>query len=489
MVKSINIVSDEQPPTCVAFTQAEERRLIRKIDLHLMPLLTISYAFQLLDKTSLSYAAMLGIKTDLHLVGQQYSWTSSIFYIGYLVSSYPISVGFVKFPLAKFLSLLIGAWGIVLTLHAVSYDYPSLMVLRVFLGVCESSQTHGFSLITGMWYTPREQVTRHMVWAMGNCLGEVVGSLISYGLLYFTRSFPQWKILFILFGLLTVFWSIVLWFFLPDSPDSAYFLNEKERAFAAPRPKKFQHTTQTKIWKRDQFLETLRDPKSWWFTVFMFNLMVPSGGVTAFSTILVNSFGFNKYTTVLMGLPAVGVQLLSFLIISFITTTVRRARLKCIAGLHVNSLLGILLVKLLPEEKKWGRLVGFWLVRAYTPMLPLTLTLLASNTAGFTKKSTTGAMLFIGYCVGNLVGPQFFLSSEAPIYQTAYTTWMICFVLTIFLSLGMRVYLRWENRRRDREQEMHVDAEDKLTVDFQTDGQLDNVDETDRMNRGFRYVL
>jgi hypothetical protein len=66
---------------------------------------------------------------------------------------------------------------------------------------------------------------------------------------------------------------------------------------------------------------------------------------------------------------------------------------------------------------------------------------------------------------------------------------MICFVLTIFLSVGMRVYLKWENRRRDREQEMHVDAEDKLMVDFQMDGQLEKVDETDRMNRGFRYVL
>ncbi|EAU32662.1 conserved hypothetical protein [Aspergillus terreus NIH2624] len=314
MAKSIDIVSDEQPRPFEAVTPVGERRLIRKIDIHLMPLLTISYAFQLLDKTSLSYAAMLGIKTDLHLVGQQYSWTSSIFYIGYLVASYPVSIGFVKFPLAKFLSLLMyvsvlprqktttdtrsGAWGIVLTLHAVAHDYPSLMVVRVFLGVCESSQTHGFSLITGMWYTPREQVARHMVWAMGNCVGEAVGSLVSYGLLYYTGNFPQWKvgqpslhlsiysyrflqILFILFGLLTVLWSTVLWFFLPDSPDDAYFLNEKERTFAALRPKKSQHTTQTKIWKQDQFVETLRDPKSWWFAAFMFNLMVPSGGVTA----------------------------------------------------------------------------------------------------------------------------------------------------------------------------------------------------------------
>ncbi|KAF9887266.1 hypothetical protein FE257_010394 [Aspergillus nanangensis] len=448
-VRQISPASDGGRGSIEELTSAQERQLVRRIDWHLMPVLFLSYALQLMDKTSLAYSAMLGIKTDLHLVGQQYSWVSSIFYIGYLAASYPMSIGFVKFPLAKYLSFLTGAWGVVLVLHALAQNYAGLMVLRVFLGICESALTPGFSLITGMWYTPREQVARHLIWTMGNCFGEVIGSLLSYAILQYAGDFAQWKILFVLFGLITVVWSIFLWFYLPDSADCAHFLSPSERKVASLRPKKFQRTTQTGVWERAQCVEVLRDPKSWWFLVFMFILMVPSGGVTAFSTIIVHSLGFNQEITILLGLAAVPFQLITFAVVGLTTTFVRRARLNSIVGLYLVSLVGVLLVKLLPEDRKWGRVVGFWLVRSYMPMLPLTLTLFSSNTAGFTKKSTTAAMMFIGYCVGNLVGPQFFVASEAPNYQTAYTTWIFCFVLTIALAMGMRAYLNWQNRSRD----------------------------------------
>lgn len=63
---------------------AEEARVVRKIDLMILPYLAVCYAFFYIDKTTLSYAAIFGIRDDLHLVGTQYSWLSSIFYFGFL---------------------------------------------------------------------------------------------------------------------------------------------------------------------------------------------------------------------------------------------------------------------------------------------------------------------------------------------------------------------------------------------------------------------
>jgi hypothetical protein len=68
-----------------AISPAEERRLQRKIDFMILPYLAVCYAFFYIDKTTLSYAAIFGIRDDLHLVGTQYSWLSSIFYFGFLV--------------------------------------------------------------------------------------------------------------------------------------------------------------------------------------------------------------------------------------------------------------------------------------------------------------------------------------------------------------------------------------------------------------------
>lgn len=61
---------------------AEARRVLRKIDWHIMPLLMVTYCLQYLDKSSINFASVYGLKEGTHLVGQDYSWLSSIFYFG-----------------------------------------------------------------------------------------------------------------------------------------------------------------------------------------------------------------------------------------------------------------------------------------------------------------------------------------------------------------------------------------------------------------------
>lgn len=56
--------------------------LVKKVDWHLLPLLMVTYGLQLIDKTTLSSAAVFDLRSDTHLVGNQYAWVSSIFYFG-----------------------------------------------------------------------------------------------------------------------------------------------------------------------------------------------------------------------------------------------------------------------------------------------------------------------------------------------------------------------------------------------------------------------
>lgn len=72
-------------PNDAAIDPADEKRLVRKLDRRIIPLLGICYFFYYVDKTTLSYAAIFGIKDDLALKGTQYSWLSSIFYFGWLI--------------------------------------------------------------------------------------------------------------------------------------------------------------------------------------------------------------------------------------------------------------------------------------------------------------------------------------------------------------------------------------------------------------------
>ncbi|KAG7286827.1 hypothetical protein NEMBOFW57_009144 [Staphylotrichum longicolle] len=88
-----------------SLTPEEDKRLLRKLDMCLLPVMATAYFFQFLDKTALSYTAILGLREDLHLTGSEYSWSSSIYYFGYMVATYPI-VGFllVRYPMGKLIS-------------------------------------------------------------------------------------------------------------------------------------------------------------------------------------------------------------------------------------------------------------------------------------------------------------------------------------------------------------------------------------------------
>lgn len=88
------------------------------------------------------------------------------------------------------------------------------------------------------------------------------------------------------------------------------------------------------------------------------------------------------------------------------------ANLICITG--AAMLVG------LPDRNQWARLVGLWLCFFQGLGFSMSLTMISSNIAGYTKKQLTAAILFTGYCVGNIIGPQTFRDSEAPGYHSAY---------------------------------------------------------------------
>ena len=62
--------------------EATNSRLLRKIDMNIMPLLCIVYGLNYLDKTTLSYASVMGIRDDINLQGDDYQWLGSMFYFG-----------------------------------------------------------------------------------------------------------------------------------------------------------------------------------------------------------------------------------------------------------------------------------------------------------------------------------------------------------------------------------------------------------------------
>ena len=71
---------------------------------------------------------------------------------------------------------------------------------------------------------------------------------------------------------------------------------------------------------------------------------------------------------------------------------------------NVICIIGAAMLVGLPSSNKWGRLVALWLCYFQGLGFSMSLTMVSSNVAGYTKKQLTGAILFTGYCVGNIIG-------------------------------------------------------------------------------------
>ncbi len=118
---------------------ARDRRLRKKIDLHIMPLICLVYFLQYIDKTSLSYASVTGLRESAHLHGDQFNWVASIFFFGQLAFEFPTIRLLQVFPLAKYVSVNFVIWGSILTARAGCKSYSRLLVCRFFLGAAEAA--------------------------------------------------------------------------------------------------------------------------------------------------------------------------------------------------------------------------------------------------------------------------------------------------------------------------------------------------------------
>jgi hypothetical protein len=120
-------------------TADENKRILRKIDLVILPLLLTIYCLQSLDKTSLSYASVFGLIQDAKLVGDEYSWLGSIVYVAQLVMQPLISFMLVKVPIGKFISVMVLLWAIILCGMVGAKNFGGLMATRFLLGAAEAA--------------------------------------------------------------------------------------------------------------------------------------------------------------------------------------------------------------------------------------------------------------------------------------------------------------------------------------------------------------
>jgi ACS family allantoate permease-like MFS transporter len=191
------------------------------------------------------------------------------------------------------------------------------------------------------------------------------------------------------------------------------------------------------------------------------------------------SFGFTPDESLLYGTVGGVVELLFLPAAAWLGDRYKNRILIALSGTF-TSMLGMLLIVCLPFSHRVGRLAGYYLTQASPTTFVAILSLLSTNVAGYTKKTTVAAMLLIGYCIGNIIGPQIFRPKDAPKYRPAQITILICYGVTVCDMLFIYWYYNRCNRKNDA-----IRAE----PGYRTVERQEFLDLTDRENGEFVYVL
>lgn len=477
----------------ITVTPEEDRKLLWKLDLCMFPLMCLLYAVQFMDKITTGSAAIMGLRTDLHMVGTQYSWVGSAFYFGYLL--FNLGPGQFLFQrtkrMAKLLAAFVVIWGLVLSLHAApSVKYGSFVFLRVLLGCAESMVTPCFTMITAQYWKKEEQFTRIAIWFGMNGLGSIMLSAIAYGLYIRngTYSIEAWKILFIVTGIMTIFVGGLIAFWIPDDPSNAKFLSKREKLMVVQRIRSNQQGFGNHHIKKYQIIEALKDVRTWLYFSFTVASNIPNGGITSFMSILLNTnFGYSAKDSLLMTMPTGAVEFVGCPLFGILAIYAANKKIpiwkhklswaifSAVLALIASCMLGF------ANGDKSARLAGAYLWYISPVSFICVLSNISANSSGYTKKWTVSSINLVAYAAANIAGPQTFIATQAPDYHGAKIAMVVCYACMIVILCALLFVNIRENKRRD-----------KIAAERGESGKFENTefaDLTDFENPNFRYTL
>ncbi|KAH9835023.1 major facilitator superfamily domain-containing protein [Rhodofomes roseus] len=467
---------DAEPVYHPSLTPLQEAKLWRKVDWHILPILTVMYLCSFLDRGN---AKLQGITTQLDLTGNKYNIALVRGRLTYLVLK--------KLRPSRWLPGITVVWGVIMTLMGLVKTYPQLVGARVCLGVAEAGLFPGVVWYMSIWY-PRHmlQFRVGLFYGAATVAGAFSG-VLAYGISFMsgTRGLLGWSWIFILEGIATVVVGGVAFLaVLVDFPDTAEFLNEDERAYLIWRKStstltclpEYDNSTvgEEEHFEMRHLTAIVLDWQIWMQILVYMSIVAPLYGISLFLP-----FGYGTAISQLLTVPpyiCATIVLMIFALwsdhLKMRSPFILAGLLMCLVGFSIN----------ISDAPIGAKYFGTFLcVSGSYAAFPGIVTWLGNNLAGQYKRGV-GMAFHIG--IGNFSGAiasNIYLSHDAPRYIMGHALeLMFIGIGLVSLPITVLAYRRINARR------------DALQRELGEKGGIYSADELRRMGDrapDFRYTL
>jgi MFS family permease len=247
----------------------------RKIMWRLMPLLTIGYILNYLDRGNIGFAA-LQMNKELGLTAAQFGFGAGILSLGYCVFEIPSNLAMYRFGARVWIARIMITWGLVAAGCALISGPTSFYSIRFLLGLTEAGFFPGIAFLLSQWFPAEYRARMLAIFLLGVPVSSVIGGPISGALLGFDQvgGLSGWQWMFIIEGLPTVVLGVLVLRFVADGPAVASWLTPAEKAaVTAQIAAEPRHQEVTHLWT------ALKDPRVLILALIQFGFTTGSYGV------------------------------------------------------------------------------------------------------------------------------------------------------------------------------------------------------------------
>ncbi|OGM44914.1 MFS transporter [Aspergillus bombycis] len=441
-IEQLEVIADPDEGLSEEEKAKIDRRLLRKLDMRLIPWLSLLYLASFLDRTNIGNAKLDGLQEALHMTDGQYNASLTIFFISYSIFE-PLTNVLLKRTLPSiFIPTIIVLWGICMTTMGLVHNFSGLMAARWFLGLAEAGLFPGVATIFPA------------AGSFGGLLAAAIAKMDGVG------GKDGWAWIFILEGLATVVIGVLSFWLVYDFPDKAKFLSDIDRKRVMRRLALDQQSSTAKEheWKSSYLWDSLKDHKTWLGAIIY---MGADGALYAFSLFLptiikelgiLKVFYLSSYSSTraqLLSVPPYACAAILTVSVGYIADRTRQRGIYNILA----SILGIVGFSMLLGTKSPGvKYAGVFLgAMGIYPCIANTIAWVSNNVEGIYKRGVTIGIM-IGW--GNLNGimsSNIYRNADAPNYYPGHGTVLAYLTLFLFIgSISEYFLLKRENRKRRR---------------------------------------
>ncbi|KAH7111233.1 major facilitator superfamily domain-containing protein [Dactylonectria macrodidyma] len=447
------------------FSDEEQKRIIRRIDCRLIPIVGLMYCVSLIDRTNVAAASIAGMLEDLELIGNRYSIITLVFFTTYIVFQPPSTVIVRKIGPRIHLGSITLLWGAVMIGMGFTQKWEQLAALRVILGLLEAGFFPSCVYLLSTWYTRYEMGRRYaMFYAFGAVAGALAG-IMAYGLVHMhgIANMGGWRWLFIVEGILTCVIALVGSWLLVDFPDSKRkswrFLTDRERAWVVSRVDADRGDASATKFSVKKFASHALDFKVWAFGLLFFCTSTQGYAMSFFTPIILTmGMGFGRTATQLISVTPLLFGAVVMYAIGWIGDR-WKLRGPLIIFNMVAAIIGLVLIGF--HSTTGVRFFGVFLASAgVNSNLPTIMTYQANNIRGQWKRASASAVLVGMGGMGGIAGSLVFRTKDAPNFRPGLWACIACSLASIVLVLSLSIHFHFKNRQADRDGIILEDEED-----------------------------